>query len=156
MVFDFPWQQRAHCCDLISYFRQRNVGILEKIVHQMSIVRRQGGGAASVNELQMQYDVQIDVVKQLEQRVEQQLNSAQSGLPQIVKLKRDFQRVQTRVTTLQSDVQKLKETTKTNFNAAGNNPYSGGGSTPYAVHDVAGTQQQQLQMQQDVSPANIV
>eukprot|EP00797_Seminavis_robusta_P005485 Sro1362_g266280.2 (250) ;mRNA; r:11908-12805 len=128
---------------------QRNVGILEKIVQQLGLIRRQGGGSA-VTELQMQYDVQIDVVKQLEQRVEQQLNSAQSGLPQIVKLKRDFQRVQTRVKTLQSDVQRMKEAAKAAPRSTGADPY-GGGPSPYGAHgtDAAGTQQQQLQMQQD-------
>ena len=50
-----------------------------------------------MKELQLQYDVQVDVVTQLEDRVKQQLNSAQSSAPQIVKLKRDFERVQARV-----------------------------------------------------------
>jgi hypothetical protein len=136
---------------LVSLFGQRNVGILDKIVQQLSVTQKPGGGSGNANELQMQYDVQVDVVTQLEKRVEQQLNNANSSLPQIVKLKRDFQLVQTRVKTLRSDAQKLREaklSVGSHGSSFGVNPDR---SSASQGGDGAGLQQQQLLMQQDVS-----
>ena len=101
-----------------------------------------------MKELQLQYDVQVDVVTQLEGRVKQQLNSAQSSAPQIVKLKRDFERVQARVQSLKLDVERLERLAKSSGGAG----YAGVSSSSSAQNqDFAASQQQvQLQMQQDV------
>jgi hypothetical protein len=120
-------------------------------VQQLSVPQKLVGGGANPNELQMQYDVQVDVVAQLEKRVEHQLNNANSSLPQIVKLKRDFQLVQTRVKTLRSDAQRLREAKSTigsYGNSHGVNPDRSSAAQGVAG---AGLQQQQLLIQQDVS-----
>ena len=120
----------------------------------MNIASKQGA-SANAKELQLQYNVQVDVVTQLEERVKQQLNTSPSGAPQIVKLKRDFERVQMRVKTLKVDAERLE---KQSISAGGG---GGGGSSAYTgaqstqaggQQDAAQSQQQmQLQMQQDVS-----
>lgn len=113
----------------------------------MSIASKQGV-ASCAKELQLQYDVQIDVVTQLEQRVKQQLHAGQSSAPQIVKLKRDFERVQARVNTLKADAERSEKQSKT----AVANGYSGSQSPQTRTQDAAQSyQQMQLQVQQDVS-----
>lgn len=95
----------------------------------------------------MQYDVQIDVVMQLEERVQQQLNSAQSSAPQIVKLTRDFDRVKARVIFFKAEAEKLERQA-----IAGAGTYAGASSSAAQNVDSADSYQQvQLQMHQDVS-----
>ena len=101
-----------------------------------------------MKEFQMQYDVQVDVVTQLEARVKQQLNSGQATAPQIVKLKRDFERVQARVQSLKLDVERMERMAKSTA-ASGYNGTSS--STAQSQGNAASLQQMQLQMQQDVS-----
>lgn len=120
-------------------------------MQQLAVTQKPGGGGANANELQMQYDVQVDVVTQLEKRVEQQLNNANSSLPQIVKLKRDFQLVQTRVKTLRSDAQKLREAKFAVGSYGTSHGVNPDRSLAAQGGDGAGLQQQQLLMQQDVS-----
>jgi hypothetical protein len=127
---------------------QRNVGILDKIVQQMNIASKQGV-TGSAKELQLQYDVQVDVVTQLEGRVQQHLNNSQSSAPQIVKLKRDFERVQARVRALKLDAERLEKQIKSSGSVGGASGSSGGYSQ---TQDAAQSyQQMQLQIQQDVS-----
>ena len=103
-----------------------------------------------MKELQVQFDVQVDVVTQLEERVKQQLNTAQSSAPQIVKLKRDFERVQMRVKNLKSEAEKLERQTKTTGGVGG--AYPGASSVASQNADSPDSYQLvQLQMQQDVS-----
>mmetsp|Transcript_19963 Transcript_19963/g.34099 ORF Transcript_19963/g.34099 Transcript_19963/m.34099 type:complete len:253 (-) Transcript_19963:191-949(-) len=78
---------------------QRNVGILEKIVRQI-------GSKNDGPELQMQYDVQVDVLKQLGSKLEAQLKEQEADLATVprdqaarrratqIKLSRDYQRVE--------------------------------------------------------------
>ena len=133
---------------------QRNVGILDKIVQQLSIARRQIAGTANTKELHMQYNVQMDVVEQLEGRVKQQLaNSPQTNSPQMVKLKRDFERVQARVRTLKLDAEKLEKGGKSSA-SGGNGGYTGASSSVQTNNNNEAPdsfQQMQLQIQQDVS-----
>lgn len=129
---------------------QRNVGILDKIVQQLSIARRQTPGSANFNELQVQYNVQLDVVTQLEERVKQYLKtSPHSSSPQLVKLKRDFERVQARVQTMKADAEKFEKIIKS---AGGANDYTGRSSSTAQTTEAPNSyQQMQLQIQQDVS-----
>jgi hypothetical protein len=99
----------------------------------------------------MQYDVQVDVVTQLEKKVEQQLNNANPILPQIVKLKRDFQLVQTRVKTLRIDAQRLREAKIAVGSYCSSHGVNPDRSVAAQCDNGAGLQQQQLLMQQDVS-----
>lgn len=130
---------------------QRNVGILDKIVQQINAASRSGGGA-NAKELQLQYNVQVDVVTQLEGRVKQQLSAGQANAPQIIKLKRDFERVQGQVNRLKADAERLAKQIKSAGPASGGNhtPYAGAQSAQAGTQDAAATQQQmQMQMQQD-------
>jgi hypothetical protein len=76
---------------------QRNVGILEKIAQQL-LTNTTNKSARS--ELEQQYKVQLDVLRQLEQRVrdqivaqrKQSMNDAKKQT--LIKLERDFERVQ--------------------------------------------------------------
>lgn len=137
--------------DLNQY--QRNVGILEKIVQQLGIGRKQGAGAATLKEFQLQYDVQVDVVTQLEGRVKHQLTSGQSSAPQIVKLKRDFERVQARVQSLKLDVERMERMAKSSAGGAASGGYNANNnassSSAHNQNSASSQQQMQLQMQQD-------
>ena len=103
----------------------------------------------------MQYGVQVDVVTQLEARVKQQLNSggqASSNAPQIVKLKRDFERVQARVQSLKLDVDRMERLAKTTTGSSGYyNSGTSSSATTQNQSNAAALQQMQMQMQQDVS-----
>jgi len=131
----------------------------------LGVARKQGVGGGTLKELVLQYNVQVDVVTQLEGRVKQQIGSAQSGAPQIVKLKRDFERVQARVQSLKLDVDRMerlaaKSTSMTSTNAMTATGGGGGLTSNYsstesyaevASHNTGAQQQMQLQMQHDVS-----
>jgi len=111
---------------LLQY--QRNVGILEKIVQQGGQIMRNNNNntnssrynnnSASIRELQMQCKAQLDVVYQLEQRVqrliqlqiqEQIQNSSGTNNPQLVKLSKDFDRVQAQVTRLRKQIDSMQQ-----------------------------------------------
>jgi len=79
---------------LLQY--QRNVGILEKIAQQLLTST---SNKMARDELEQQYQVQLDVLKQLEERVRDQIlaqrrQSSESQKQALVKLERDFERVQ--------------------------------------------------------------
>jgi hypothetical protein len=79
--------------------QKRNVGILEKIAQQLlSGSSTTKTSTVERKELEQQYKVQLDVLRQLEDRVRQQLVQQQKQQPQsttsISKLERDFERVQ--------------------------------------------------------------
>mmetsp|Transcript_28332 Transcript_28332/g.79647 ORF Transcript_28332/g.79647 Transcript_28332/m.79647 type:complete len:270 (-) Transcript_28332:82-891(-) len=80
---------------------QRNVGILEKIAQQLLSSSVNRSRASEVEELDQQYKVQLDVLRQLEQRVRDQLQAQRqaTGMNEgrkqtLTKLTRDFERVQ--------------------------------------------------------------
>lgn len=126
------------------------MGILDKIVQQMSIAARQ---RTSATELQLQYDVQVDVVLQLEDRVKQQLKAARSTAPQAVKLERDFDRVEARVRTLKLEAQRLEKQRKSTPAVDATSGFATM-TLPAAEHGAADTyQQMQLQLENDVSLA---
>lgn len=79
---------------LLQY--QRNVGILEKIAQQLLTTT---SNKTAREELEQQYSVQLDVLRQLEQRVRdailgQRGKGVESQKQALVKLQRDFERVQ--------------------------------------------------------------
>lgn len=90
----------------------RNVGILEKIAQ--SLLTNNGGRNRS--ELEQQYKAQSDVLRQLESRLKEQImgqrqrikNQSQTSSHKqaLLKLERDFERVQATVTHTKSKVQK--------------------------------------------------
>jgi len=91
---------------LLQY--QRNVGILENIFQQVGQLSKKNPTPA-LKELQMQYHVQVDVVQQLEQKVQRQMQqNNQAGSPQLIKLSRDFETVRTRVQVLTQKAQENK------------------------------------------------
>lgn len=85
---------------LLQY--QRNVGILEKIAQQL-LTTTSASKQAAREELEQQYNVQLDVLRQLEQRVKDLIvaqrkqyagSSYQNQATTLTKLERDFERVQ--------------------------------------------------------------
>ena len=120
-------------------------------MQQIRVATKQGAQTSAI-ELHLQYDVQVDVVLQLEDRVKQKLKAAPSTAPQIVKLKRDFERVQARVVTLKQEAERLAQQRKTVTQSVGaTGEFS---SLPPQASEVGladAYQQMQLQMQNDVS-----
>jgi len=91
---------------------QRNVGILEKIAHQI-------GTPSDGAELQMQFDVQVDVLNQLGQRLETTLlkletsdsvdqTEAAKHRASIVKLRRDFHRIESSYKNILSETERRR------------------------------------------------
>mmetsp|Transcript_9517 Transcript_9517/g.23357 ORF Transcript_9517/g.23357 Transcript_9517/m.23357 type:complete len:278 (+) Transcript_9517:372-1205(+) len=90
----------------------RNVGILEKIA-QLLLANKSGRGRA---EVEQQYKAQTDVLRQLESRLKDQImgqrerikNKSQTSSHKqaLLKLERDFEKVQASVTLTKSKVQK--------------------------------------------------
>lgn len=122
----------------ISLWCQRNVGILEKIVQ--SLIAKQARGLPSVDdELEMQFNAQVDVLAQLEQKLQKQLEGAKGTT--WIKLQRDLERVQGRAKGLQESVARMRK------NAKHAPPPSTDGMTQQEAFEY----QQQLQLQEDVS-----
>lgn len=120
------------------------MGILEKIVQSLTANAR---GIPS-EELSAQYKAQIDVLGQLEDKIRRQLQNLSSAEKNTLsKLQRDFDRVQTRVTSMQGAVERWKEQHKRSV-ASGSS--SSGFQTSGAVSAADQSQQMQLQMQEDV------
>ncbi|CAJ1962563.1 unnamed protein product [Cylindrotheca closterium] len=95
----------AQISESLSQF-QRNVGILEKIAQQFLFTSTNRSSRA---ELEQQYDAQMDVLKQLERRLKEQIlnlrRAATAGDKQaLVKLERDFERVQITAESCKSKV----------------------------------------------------
>lgn len=138
--------------------QQRNVGILEKIVASLT-----AGGSAAVrnkSELQLQYKAQVDVIGQLGDKVrrlvqEQKSNSATSSSSTttttmktaLIKLERDFERVQSRALSLQHSVTRQEQ--QAAASAAASRQQQESQNNNNAVEEYQ--RQMQLQMQQDVS-----
>jgi hypothetical protein len=102
----------------LSIMLQRNVGILEKIaqsLQQQSSASSSNQNNATRVELEQQYKVQLDVLRQLEQRVRTQLQTSKkqsnggSQHTALVKLERDFERVQTTAQACRAKVTKLQK-----------------------------------------------
>lgn len=124
---------------LLQY--QRNVGILEKIVQSLTVQSRQKQFkplSFHNEELSLQYKAQVDVVGQLEDKVRRLLSTMQqkadvsvgnsnsinsdSNRTAVIKLQRDFERVQARANALIQGMTKLdKELRQQAANASKNN-----------------------------------
>lgn len=122
-----------------SIFTKRNVGILEKIVQSLTVQSRQQQFkplSFHSEELSLQYKAQVDVVGQLEDKVRQLLStmpqktdvtagynsSSDSNRTAVIKLQRDFERVQARANALIQGMTKLeKELRQQAANASKNN-----------------------------------
>mmetsp|Transcript_96642 Transcript_96642/g.278998 ORF Transcript_96642/g.278998 Transcript_96642/m.278998 type:complete len:265 (-) Transcript_96642:193-987(-) len=83
--------------ELLQY--QRNVGILEKIAQQL-LTTTSSTQKSQREELEQQYNVQLDVLRQLEQKVknlilaQRKQSNNNSNAQTLLKLERDFERVQ--------------------------------------------------------------
>ena len=143
-------------CFLLSY-TQRNVGILEKIVQSMT-------GTQHSAETAEQYKAQVDVVAQLATRVEQQLSTAKqrtadTAKTALIKLERDFHRVQERVAALQESVTQMRAAQQRKAAASASlrehsDRGGGGGSGQEAMGHEEFQQLVQMQLQEDVSHDN--
>lgn len=142
------------------------MGILEKIVQSIATGARQRRNTLTTqDELNLQYQAQVDVIGQLEDKV-RRLFQSQSKIASstttgpLVKLQRDFERVQARAKALQGGVERLKREQKAlqdQYNrsasasaasaAAQESLSSSGGGGAELDH----YEQVQLQLQQDVS-----
>jgi hypothetical protein len=121
---------------------QRNMGLLEKIVQSLTATTKPSP------ELGVQYKAQIDVLGQLEDKIRRLLQQtpppkAAAPAQQWSKLQRDFDRVQQRVTAMQSAVERWK---KQQQSATAVHISS---STPAATSEDQ-KQQMQLLIQEDV------
>lgn len=133
---------------------QRNVGILEKISQQLLATP---ANASNRSELEQQYKVQLDVLRQLEQRLRQQILSqrkqvgtSESKKQALIKLERDFQRVQGIAQSYKARVTRQQK----QYQQRGTDPTGMGGMS--ADNRAANTLQQeqerfQIQLQEDVS-----
>jgi hypothetical protein len=129
-------------------FVQRNVGILEKIVQSMTNQR-------NTQEADLQYNAQVDVISQLAKRVEEQLKAAkqkESGAAKtaIIKLERDFNQVQERVTSLQTSVTKMKQQQAAKRQAMAAAAVDMNDASPETMGYEEFQQHMELQLQQDV------
>ena len=94
-------------CASLFMLSQRNVGILEKIVQSMTSTQHSAETAE-------QYKAQVDVVAQLASRVDTQLGTAKqrttdaTAKTAIIKLERDFHKVQERVAALLESVTQMR------------------------------------------------
>eukprot|EP00532_Pseudo-nitzschia_australis_P000439 CAMPEP_0168189418 /NCGR_PEP_ID=MMETSP0139_2-20121125/16338_1 /TAXON_ID=44445 /ORGANISM="Pseudo-nitzschia australis, Strain 10249 10 AB" /LENGTH=292 /DNA_ID=CAMNT_0008112257 /DNA_START=131 /DNA_END=1009 /DNA_ORIENTATION=+ len=136
----------------------RNVGILEKIAQALL----SGQSGFQRDELEQQYKVQTDVLRQLEARLKEQImgqrqrletkSQTSSQKQALAKLERDFERVQSAVVTLQAKVSKQRKQhqqrggNNNNNGAASNN--NGNGTTTHNAAKSA-LERQQLLLQQD-------
>ncbi|KAI2491187.1 hypothetical protein MHU86_23382 [Fragilaria crotonensis] len=130
---------------------QRNVGILEKITRQM-------GTDMDGPELQTQYSVQVDVLKQLGGKLESNLKLQETQLNQtprteaakrratLIKLNRDFRRVEAVFKNLMLDTRRqnvpLKDRQQNHYQ-----PDSGAGAD---ISEEEQRMQLELQLQQDL------
>ena len=133
---------------------QRNVGILEKIVQSLN---SSGGNRAS--ETIEQYEAQNHVLSQLQDKVTTMLRQQPAQNTAVVKLQRDFQRVQLRASQLQEAAAKkisYIQANKANHSAPSSAHRSGlqfggnGGSQSFDDNILAEHQRlQQMQLQED-------
>eukprot|EP00523_Entomoneis_sp_CCMP467_P004290 CAMPEP_0168753234 /NCGR_PEP_ID=MMETSP0724-20121128/18822_1 /TAXON_ID=265536 /ORGANISM="Amphiprora sp., Strain CCMP467" /LENGTH=250 /DNA_ID=CAMNT_0008801559 /DNA_START=324 /DNA_END=1076 /DNA_ORIENTATION=- len=132
---------------LLQY--QRNVGILDKIVHSlMATSKNNTPSSADRQELELQYQAQCDVISQLGSKVhklihDQQLTATPQVKQTLVKLERDFERVQKQATALQVSVTRMREQQQQQGNNS--NSDNGEGTTAYEQYQ----QQMQVQLQED-------
>ena len=135
---------------------QRNVGILEKIVHSFTA----GNLAFTNDELNLQYQAQVDVIGQLEDKVRRLINEANANSSKassttttaVLKLQRDFERVQNRAKALQEGVTKFrKEMSQKAAAARGTHNNSFANEQEQAQQEALDYyEQMQAQLQQDV------
>jgi hypothetical protein len=136
---------------------QRNVGILEKIV--ASLTANTAASRTNKSELQMQYKTQVDVVEQLGDKVlrlcrEQSVHtnnastsSSSTTKTALIKLQRDFERVQSRAMALQ---QKVTQTMAAAAAAQQQDAEALSSNNPNQAYEDY-QRQVQMQLQQDVS-----
>lgn len=107
-----------------------------------------------------QYNAQVDVVAQLAARVDQQLGTAKQrtaagqAKTAIIKLERDFHRVQERVSALQTSVSQMRAAQQRKAAASASlreHSDRGGGSGQEAMGHEEFQQLVQMQLQEDVS-----
>jgi hypothetical protein len=134
---------------------KRNVGILEKIVQSLGSFNVTTTKGTLISETIAQYEAQNHVLTQLEAKLQQSLrqqppqlppssSSSQSAITNtnstaIVKLRRDFERVQIRVSQLQeaatkkiSFIQQQQNTTNSSNTMMNTNNFHNGTNTPYS------------------------
>lgn len=130
---------------------QRNVGILEKIVQ--SLTRASGGSFYDTKELNMQFKAQVDVISQLETKLLIQIQAAKDDgrhnkSTAVIKLSRDFERVQHQAVQYQEQVTRLHQ--QQAAVAAAAQDTGGSGDSSAAVQEDS-YQQLQRQLEEDVS-----
>ncbi|KAG7340199.1 hypothetical protein IV203_033553 [Nitzschia inconspicua] len=144
---------------------QRNVGILEKIAHALiNNTTTTTKSASSRTELETQYQAQSDVLRQLEQRLKEQIMAQRQRLASasdtsaqkqaLQKLERDLERVQSSVQATKAKVSRhLKQyqqrNNNTNTGGGGYDPNYDSSSSNSANLLQQQHQQQQLLLQQD-------
>ena len=133
-----------HLLSLLS--QQRNVGILEKIVHSLTQTNQRGASFQNRQELETQYQAQADVIDQLGNKVHNLISDQKKTernptiKTTLIKLERDFDRVQKQANLLQATVQKIKEQRAATKQEVSENT---------ALEEYQ--KQMQVQMQEDVS-----
>ena len=109
---------------------QRNVGILEKIVQSLNARTDSSSSELAVQ----QYQAQNHVLEQLEEKIRSLLRQQPKQNTAVIKLKRDFERVQLRTSQMQelatkkiSCIQNIQKSTATaSYNNSSYNPFSNG------------------------------
>ena len=132
-------------------FSKRNVGILEKIVQSLNS-RTSSSGDLTVQ----QYQAQNDVLQQLEEKIRSLLRQQPKQNTAVIKLKRDFERVQLRASQLQESATKKISYIQSNQGASNkyaaaqssNNPFSNHLSTTDSNDAAILVEQQRLQQLQ--------
>ncbi|KAL7558395.1 hypothetical protein ACA910_003260 [Epithemia clementina (nom. ined.)] len=145
---------------LLQY--QRNVGILEKIVQSLTKTTTNSNKASfrdnNKDELELQYRAQADVITQLGQKVHdlihlhRQQQSSGTGTTAdsvlkttLIKLERDFDRVQKQATALTQTVDRLRQQQQQKLSAVHQESSSSSGAAAYEQYQ----QQMQVQLEED-------
>jgi len=130
---------------------KRNVGILEKIVQSLN------AKTESCDLTIQQYQAQNHVLEQLEEKIRSMLRQQPKQNTAVIKLKRDFERVQMRASQMQelatkkiSCIQNIQKSTAA-AQSSSFNPFSNSSSSDNDASIILAEQQrlQQLQLQED-------
>jgi len=137
-------------------FAKRNVGILEKIVQSLN-TRTSSSGDLTVQ----QYQAQNDVLQQLEEKIRSLLRQQPKQNTAVIKLKRDFERVQLRASQLQESATKKISYIQSNQGASNKYAAAQSSNNPFSNHHLSTTDSndaailveqqrlQQLQLEED-------
>ena len=129
---------------------QRNVGILEKISQQLLST---GTSSGIRSELEQQYNVQLDVLRQLEQRVrdailvQRQQATNEAKKQALKKLERDFERVQATAQSCKAKVARQQKQLQQRGGGGGANNAASTSMSDNAAANALQQEQERFQMQ---------